>query len=58
MEGIAGFKIGTSDKYTYAKEVQGNVVGLFTENAIAAKYVYDAWGNSIALDKDGEEITE
>ena len=58
LEGIAGFKIGTSDKYTYAKDVQGNVVGLFTENAIAAKYVYDAWGNSIALDKDGEEITE
>ena len=37
--------------------MQGNVVGLFTENAIAAKYVYDAWGNCKVLDESGNEIT-
>lgn len=56
-EGIAGFKIGTSDKYTYAKDGQGNVVGLMSEGQIIAKYVYDAWGNCTVTGPDGEEIT-
>ena len=58
IEGVVGFKIGPEDKYTYAKDGQGNVVGLFYKNDIVAKYVYDAWGNCKVLDKNGNEITE
>ena len=57
-EGLAGFKIGIGERYTYTKDCQGNVIGLADEYNQTVRYVYDAWGNSIALDKDGEEITE
>ena len=56
-EGVAGFKIGIGERYTYTKDCQGNVIGLVDEEQQTVRYVYDAWGNSIALDKDGEEIT-
>ena len=58
LDGVAGFKIGEFDRYTYIKDIQGNVLGLMKGEVMVGRYVYDAWGNSIALDKDGEEITE
>ena len=56
-EGVAGFKIGIGERYTYTKDCQGNVIGLVDEEQQTVRYVYDAWGNSIAVNADGEEIT-
>ena len=57
LDGVAGFKIGEWDRYTYIKDAQGNVLGLMKGPKMVARYVYDAWGNSIAVNADGEEIT-
>ena len=55
--GVAGVKYG-GKQYLYRKDAQGNIVAILTDSgAVEAKYVYDAWGNNIALNANGAEIT-
>ena len=58
LEGIAGFKEGTDNLYTYIKDGQGNVIGLANDYGMKARYVYDAWGECAVTDEYGDEITE
>ena len=59
LEGVAGFRIDGSSEYLYAKDVQGNIVGLFGSNgALIAKYVYDAFGNCKILNSEGNEVAD
>ena len=47
-----------NETYFYRKDAQGNIVALINKNgAVVVKYVYDAWGNNIALNANGGEIT-
>lgn len=41
--------------YTYAKDLQGNIVGLLdSQGHLVVEYFYDAWGNHIVRDDSGE----
>lgn len=43
--------------YFYRRDTQGNIVAILDSNgSTVVKYVYDAWGNNIALDANGEIV--
>lgn len=45
--------------YTYKKDKQGNIVGIYnSQNILVCKYYYDAWGNFtvLVLNKNGEYV--
>ena len=56
--GVAGFK-HNGIEYIYKKNIQGDVIGIIRvdNNQLMASYVYDAWGNHIVLDANGDEVT-
>lgn len=57
--GIVGFKYDGVE-YIYKKNIQGDVIGIIRvdSNQLVASYVYDAWGNHVVLDANGNEITD
>ena len=60
LNGIVGCRYGDTDYY-YHKNLQGDVYEIYSVDALSeyrcvAKYVYDAWGNILAItDGDGED---
>ncbi len=55
--GVAGV-LYNGGKYFYRKDAQGNVVALLNaDGEVAVRYEYDAWGNHIVTDKDGNPVT-
>lgn len=56
--GVVGFKYD-GVAYIYKKSIQGDVTGIIRvdNNQLVASYVYDAWGNHIVLDANGNEVT-
>ena len=55
--GVAGV-LYNGGKYIYRKDAQGNVVALLNaDGEVAVRYEYDAWGNNVVTDKDGNPVT-
>lgn len=56
--GVTGFKYNDSE-YIYQKNIQGDVISIVCvdTNQKVASYVYDAWGNHIVLDENGNVVT-
>ena len=55
--GVAGV-LYNGGKYFYRKDAQGNVVALLNaDGEVAIRYEYDAWGNNVVTDKDGNLVT-
>ncbi len=55
--GVAGV-LYNGGKYFYRKDAQGNVVALLNaDGEVVARYEYDAWGNHVVTDKDGNLVT-
>ena len=55
--GVVGVKHGGA-QYLYRKDAQGNIIAILDSNGNAVVYYeYDAWGNNIALNANGAEIT-
>ena len=55
--GVAGV-LYNGGKYIYRKDAQGNVVALLNaDGEVAVRYEYDAWGNHVVTDKDGNPVT-
>ena len=55
--GVAGV-LYNGGKYIYRKDAQGNVVALLNaDGEVAVRYEYDAWGNHVVTDKNGNPVT-
>ena len=55
--GVIGF-LYNGVAYYYEKNIQQDVIAIrTTNNAIVARYIYDAWGNHKVLNPDGTENT-
>ena len=56
--GVTGFKYN-GNEYIYQKNIQGDVISIvcIDANKKVASYVYDAWGNHIVLDENGNVVT-
>ena len=55
--GVAGLNYN-GESYLYRKDVQGNIIAIIQwPNMIVARYEYDAWGNHVVTDKNGNPIT-
>ena len=55
--GVAGV-VYNEVKYFYRKDAQGNVIAIINgDGGLIARYEYDAWGNHVVTDKDGNPIT-
>lgn len=55
--GLLGIKY-LEEQYILRKNAQGDITHIFNLNGnLVARYEYDAWGNHIVLDENGNEIT-
>lgn len=55
--GLAAF-IYNENKYFYRKDAQGNIIAILDNlGNVVVKYEYDAWGNHVVTDKDGNPVT-
>ena len=55
--GLLGIKT-PNKQYILRKNAQGDITHIFNlEGTLVARYEYDAWGNHIVLDENGNEIT-
>lgn len=54
LTGIIGFKI-EDVLFRFEKNILNDVVAIYEEDELIAKYVYDAYGNHIVLDSNDEE---
>ena len=57
---IIGFKHKTSNEtklYYFRKNILGDVIELYYNGSVVAKYVYDAWGNHVVYDANGDTNT-
>lgn len=55
----SGAKIGVAFdgiNYYFRKNMQGDVIALYTQSGLVATYVYDAWGNHKIYGANGVEI--
>ena len=43
--------------YHYRRNILGDIIEIYRQNTLVAKYVYDAWGNHKVLNPDGTENT-
>ena len=57
-KGVAGF-VNADGMCLYRKDAQGNIIAILdSAGAVMVRYEYDAWGNHIVLDGNGQEITD
>ena len=55
--GIAGL-VKDGEYFFYRKDAQGNVIAIINgDGGLIARYEYDAWGNNVVTDKDGNPVT-
>lgn len=54
LTGIIGIKVN-ENLYRFEKNILNDVVAIYEEDTLVAKYVYDAYGNHIVLDENGYE---
>ena len=55
--GIAGL-VKDGEYFFYRKDAQGNVIAIINgDDGLIARYEYDAWGNNVVTDKDGNLVT-
>ncbi len=55
--GIAGL-VKDGEYFFYRKDAQGNVIAIINgDDGLIARYEYDAWGNNVVTDKDGNPVT-
>ena len=55
--GLIGF-VYAGQQYVYRKNLQGDIIAILDSNGtVVVQYVYDAWGESLVLDAEGNEIT-
>lgn len=54
--GLIGFSVG-SDTYLYRKNYFGDITAIYKDDALVAKYAYDAYGNCTVLNPDGTTNT-
>ena len=57
---IIGFKHKTSNEtklYYFRKNILGDVIELYYNGSVVAKYAYDAWGNHVVYDANGDTNT-
>ena len=55
--GLLGIKT-PNEQYILRKNAQGDITHIFNlKGTLVARYEYDAWGNHIVLDENGNEIT-
>lgn len=55
--GVCGVKYN-GNTYLYRKNAQGDIIAILdNECKIVVKYIYDAWGNHVVVDNEGNEIT-
>ncbi len=43
--------------YHYRRNILGDIIEIYQQNTLVAKYIYDAWGNHKVLNPDGTENT-
>ena len=56
-DGVCGLKHGDK-QYLYRENAQGDITHIYSlDGELAAQYEYDAWGNHIVKDADGNIIT-
>ena len=56
--GLLGIKY-LEEQYILRKNAQGDITHIFSlDGNLVARYEYDAWGNHIVLDENGNEITD
>ncbi len=56
--GLIGFTYG-GNRYVYRKNLQGDIIAILdSTGTIVVQYVYDAWGESLAMDTSGNVITD
>lgn len=57
IDGLIGCTYN-GNQYVYRKNLQGDVIALIDSNGVVVvEYIYDAWGNHIVVDANGNEIT-
>ncbi len=55
--GIAGL-VKDGEYFFYRKDAHGNVIAIINgDDGLIARYEYDAWGNNVVTDKDGNPVT-
>lgn len=59
IEGIYGFKLSNNIyPYRFIKDSIGNVISIVDTDKVVAHYEYDAWGNCIVRDENGNITTD